>query len=182
MLSCADVIACEFSKAVASGDTFGSAFLKSLSALTKQKKMNETILKTVAEFALYGDPSCGLVQVPMKRAKGTRLLSISKTTADSANAFALYSCDGSSGAFSLYSMKTEDMAKIQLMSKKISEKGKEFMLSNFSKVSADKPQLFKVSGSKGYRAVYTEKIGDVESYVQLHLDEEGNIEETYISK
>lgn len=54
--SCADIICGEFTRLVISGESAGDAFNKARKRLTENEQDSSSI-KTLAEFALYGDPS-----------------------------------------------------------------------------------------------------------------------------
>ena len=55
--SCADIVIGEFIRHIAKGDTAGDAHIAGLKKLTSASEMDDSDIKTLAEFALYGDPS-----------------------------------------------------------------------------------------------------------------------------
>lgn len=186
-MSCADVIANTFTKGVTAGMTVGAAFLKALSAVGRGD-MDEIDIKTLAEFALYGDPCEVLVRTQQKKsANGMRKLSISKPARDESRAITLLSCSDSgitpkNGGFTLMSFDENERAKIQTMSHSIRETGKAFVLSNFSEMKEVEPTVYKVMGKAGYRAVYSKQQGPVKTVVNMHLDDLGHVQKIYTSK
>ena len=177
-MSCADIIANEFSKCVAKGMTVGTAFLRALDELCKGK-MDEIAIKTLAEFALYGDPSVTLVgsNAPKAYAASSGDLTMEKPKKNSQKSFKLVSCDG---AFSTYS--AGDNERIKLATYSVRQSGKEYMASNFSAMSGVEPKLFKLMGGGGYRAIYSKAEGGINTVVRVHTDENGNVETVYTSK
>ena len=55
--TCADIVIGEFIRHIAKGDTAGDAHIAGLKQLTSASEMDDSDIKTLAEFALYGDPS-----------------------------------------------------------------------------------------------------------------------------
>jgi hypothetical protein len=186
-LCCADIIAQSFTKSFAAGATAGNAFLGALSALFTPW-MCEQDIKTLAEFALYGDPSVTLIaggaKKAARRAAATKCSSVTK---DSSRGIKLLSCDGENGAMgakgvTLYSFSEEEQAHIKKMASHVSAVGKDYVLKKCSAMSDVQPKVFKVIGKEEYRAVYTKNDGKVKSVVAMHLDGNGNVKKVYHSK
>ena len=55
--SCADIVVGNFISGIASGKCAGDAFAAGLQKLAGQSQLDDTDIKTIAEFSLYGDPS-----------------------------------------------------------------------------------------------------------------------------
>ena len=55
--NCADIVIGEYIKHIAKGETAGDAHIAGLKKLTSASEMDDSDIKTLAEFALYGDPS-----------------------------------------------------------------------------------------------------------------------------
>ena len=183
-MSCADIIAGSFTSSVAKGMTVGAAFLKSLGELSRGT-MNEVAIKTLAEFALYGDPSVRLVASNSPETYSTvSNLSMAKTTKDPSRAFKLIPCDGSAahGGMTLMNFSMHDQAKIQNMAHSIRETGKGYIMSNFSTMSSVEPQVYKVFGRAGYRAIYSKRENGMSTVIRMHVDDNGNVEDVYTSK
>ncbi|MCR4572731.1 MAG: zinc ribbon domain-containing protein [Lentisphaeria bacterium] len=55
--TCADIVIGDFIRQIAKGETAGDAHLAGLKRLTSNSDMDDSDIKTLAEFSLYGDPS-----------------------------------------------------------------------------------------------------------------------------
>lgn len=187
-LACADLVVGKFAEQVSKGDTCGLAFLKGLTNQCRSR-MRESEIKTIAEFALYGDPSLKLIGTTSKNKKRTSKPSINKPRQNNAFAFSLFACNGEAttyeqkrGRLTLYSCSAQDMQKYKTMSFSINKTGNAFMTKNFSTSPNKEPRIYKLAGKNGYRAVYSSKTGSVNQTVILHLDDDGKIENVYVSK
>ena len=186
-LCCADVIAQNFTRGIANGMTAGNAFLGALSALSASW-MCEQDIKTMAEFALYGDPSVTLIAGGAKKAARRAAPSkFSATKKDASRGIKLMSCDdngdrSAKGVPTLYSCSPEEQAHIKKMASHVSEVGNNYVLEKFSSMKSVQPKVFKVMGKDEYRAVYTKNEGKVKSVVAMHLDGNGNVKKVYHSK
>lgn len=185
-MSCADVIANVFTESVAKGATCGQAFLNALEELFYDD-MNEAEIKTLAEFALYGDPSVVLIKNNQKKKPNKPVLS--KPKSNSSLAISLYSCNSAAatyerkrGKFTLYTCSPEKQSEYQNMSFAIERAGKAFMASTYSAMANEEPRVYKVIGREGYRAVYSKERGGIKDTVILHLDDNGKIKKIYTSK
>ena len=73
--SCADIVVGEFVRLVRAGWSAGDAYVEGLVRLCANERMDDTDVKTLAEFALYGDPSVrmtdGVSAKTMPKAKPT---------------------------------------------------------------------------------------------------------------
>jgi len=183
----ADIIADTYLKSVAKGKTFGESFLDALSVLNAQD-MDEIDIKTLAEFALYGDPSNALVNKSATKAFGKKPpITKAKTSKNASKRISLLSCDGISsasakGAPSLLSFSNEQRIQIQTMSKSIKKIGNDLIMSKYSSMASVEPKIFKVMGKSGYRAHYSKKEGKILSLVNIHLDDNGKVQKVYVSK
>ena len=177
-MSAADIIANTFTKHAAKGMTAGAAFLKALDELCRGR-MNEVAVKTLAEFALYGDPSVTLIEsnAPKTYSAASKIC-MSSPKKNPEKAFKLVPCGAD--AFTNYSL--NDRAKIQLTAYSVRENGKGYMMSNFSSMSNVEPKIFKLMGGGGYRAVYSKVEGGINTVIRVHTDEQGNVESVYTSK
>ena len=187
-LCCADVVAYNFTKGVAEGKTAGRAFLSALNALATPW-IDEEEIKTMAEFALYGDPSITLIAGSgQKAAQKAAPAKRSVTTKDSSRGIKLMSCDeetggrGAKGGLTMLSCSPEEQAHLKKMASVVSKSGNDYILQKFSAMGTVKPKVYKVMGKDEYRAVYTRTEGKVKTIVKMHLDGEGNVKKVYNSK
>ena len=149
--------------------------------------MDEVDIKTLAEFALYGDPSARLVKGKsnkiiknVKKKPTIRQKSVKKS-------FALMSCDsfgfvGRSNKSAGSGLSEMEKMQIRKMASNIKLIGKNALKSANAPISEVEPKVYKVVGSAGYRAIYTEETGNIQTVVRLHLDDDGNVEKMYTSK
>ena len=182
-MSAADIVACNFTSLVSKGYTVGEAFLSALGAVYSVD-MNEVAIKTLCEFALYGDPSVVLVDSGApKTYSSARNLSKSTPKRDSSRAFKLVPCDGSAGGFGgMSNYSTADHAKAQMMAYSVRQSGQKYMATNFSAMSGVEPKVFKLLGGNGYRAIYSKVESGIKTVVRVHTDENGNVDTVYTSK
>ena len=190
-IGCADIIAQQFTYHVAKGETVGESFLKALSELSN-REMSEIEIKTLAEFALYGDPSVKLIKPNahsmQKSKKFGATAKYSKPKKDKSRAILLASCDGSMAKgknsrivpFSHYSAK--EQSQMKMMANYVSKVGNDYVAKNFASVANVKPNVFKVVGKEEYRAVYAKKVGGIKVIVHMHMDGKGNMKRVYHSK
>ena len=187
-LSCADVIASEFTEGVADGMTVGKSFLAAIQTLVSRGYMDEEEIKTLAEFALYGDPSvCLVVRSGMRAAKGLAPTKRSTTKKDITRGISLMSCSDEGGLSSkngltLFGCSNEEQSRIQQIVAKVRRSGNAYMMQKYSSYGESEPKVYKVSGKEEYRAVYASTKGSVKSIVKMHLDAEGNVNKVYNSK
>ncbi len=186
-LCCADIIAKNFTAGIAKGETAGKSFLDALSALSSGYMCEEDI-KTLAEFALYGDPSVTLIAGSAKKATRSAATKFSSVKKDSSRGITLLSCDaengamGAKGGLTLYSFSPEEQAHIKQMVSHVSQKGNEYILKKCSAMESVQPKVYKVAGKEEYRAVYMKNEGKIKSVVNMHLDAKGNVTKVYHSK
>ncbi|MBR2341355.1 MAG: hypothetical protein IKA72_02985 [Clostridia bacterium] len=190
-LCCADVIAQVFTYAVACGLTSGMAFLAALSVLSDHE-MDDTEVKTLAEFALYGDPSVCLVDNPgahsKQKRKGGAAVKRSAVKRDSARSITLMSCtETNSGRNSKNIVKLKDVspveqAQIKKMADRVSKTSDHYVIQKCATMKNVKPNIYKVVGKEEYRAVYAKKEGAIKTVIKIHLDGAGNMTKVYHSK
>lgn len=186
-LCCADVIAQNFTKGIARGETAGKSFLEALSALSSGYMCEEDI-KTLAEFALYGDPSATLIAASAKKAAHRAApAKRSLTQKDASRAITLMSCSEEGGRCSkkgltMLSFSAEEQAHIKKMASHVTQTGNEYILKKFSAMQSVQPKVYKVMGKEEYRAVYQKTEGKIKTVVSMHLDGKGNVKKVYHSK
>lgn len=184
-MCCADVIANEFINSALNSNTAGSAFLSSLTALLKTG-YDESIIKTLAEFALYGDPS--IVPFGGKKAM-TSASTISKTQkaktkTNAAKAIKLIPCDLATinSKDVMFSNYAGEIQKAESAIKTVTMTSKTYVTEKFAAVSKKAPKIYKVADSDEYRTIYKTTVGKVKTYLKLHINGKGKVIKTYISK
>lgn len=188
-ISCADVIAQSFTSGVIGGMTVGNAFLSALTAISSGLSVDEEEIKTLAEFALYGDPSVVLISgVAKKSARMAEPAKLSAVSSDSTRGITLMSCSEGAGGRSakngitLLSFSADEQAHIKQMASRVSKTGNDYVLKKFSEMEKVEPKVYKVVGREEYRAVYSKNEGEIKNIVKMHLDGKGNVKKVYNSK
>lgn len=161
--SCADIIIPHFLYHVNEGYSYGDSFVHGLKKLDKMDDWDDTSIKTLAQFALYGDPSTSFKNNQQK---------LDNKTVSERKAFSI-NMPNIRRAVSL-SM-TSVTAKIEtLMSKYISEHHNKFI--------GCTPSHYKIFGSGIYQAVYIKKSSNTMDVLKLYYNDSGHILKEYISK
>lgn len=188
-MSCADVIAYNYTKNVAVGETFGESFLRALNAVYNDGDMDEEEIKTLAEFALYGDPSLRLVTAGKKSARPRKNKAPGQKTTKKKGSFgfSLMSCDnfgfvGRANKSAVSGLSEMEKLQIKKIAANLRLMGKNALKSANAPLSETDPHVFKVVGGDGYRAIYSKIENDVKTVVKLHMDENGTVEKMYESK
>lgn len=183
-IMCADIVCDEFIRCATRGEEFGESYLNAISRIVKTTCMDDTYIKTLAEYSLYGDPSERLTASASHCARGPkRKLALSIPETDESKSFDLMACGGAAD-YSISNFSTAEQAQITLMSQHITQTGKAFVMSNFSTMSDVEPEIFKVTGGAedGYRAFYAKTQDGIQTIVKLHLDSQGNVKQMYVSR
>ena len=183
-MSCADVVANRFTQCLVKGMTVGASFLGALSALTSTDSMDEEEIKTLAEFALYGDPSVTLINSVFKKEASRGSAKKNAVKKDSSRAIRLVDCESgrsAKGGDAIVSFTPEEKMRIESVVSKINESKGIFALEGTGSGGV-KPKVYKVLGREEYRAVYDQRAGKVRSITKMHLDGEGNVKKVYNSK
>jgi hypothetical protein len=184
-MCCADIIAYSFMRSVMDGKTAGEAFLDALTDVY-QSGADEECIKTLAEFALYGDPSL----TPFATAKVKAFASAKSkpkrviTGGNESRAIKLIPCDGETAKFSnyAYSNYAQESKQAKKVVKIVHEMSDGYVAKNYSAFASVRPMIYKVAGEDAYRTVYKMMDGDMKTIVKLHVDGEGNVQKTYVSK
>ena len=188
-MSCADIVANSFSSGIIRGLTAGKAFLNGLCELENKTYLNEAEIKTVAEFALYGDPSVVLISgMSNESAKRPSSSKRSAANRDRSLAVTLIPCNGIArkksrgGDVALQNFSPEIQTQLLETANRMSKVTNEIVMEKFSSMSNTEPCVYKVAGRNEYRAVYSKEIAGFKSIINMHLDEDGNVKTVYGSK
>ena len=188
-MTCADIIANVFLSEVAAGRIIGDAFAKALTKLTKDRD-DETVIKTLAEFALYGDPSLIFyntskiekVSFEIDEAKNADIYDtgIKKKLIPFNEQVGFYGRRGES--YVTVSFNEEANNNIKQVARVVNRVSKEYVSANYKEFSNTEPTMYKVYGYDEYRSVYSKEVEGIKETIRLHLDKNGNVIETYVSK
>ena len=190
-LYCADVIAQAFTYGMACGLPSGLSFLAALTVLCDHE-LDEAEIKTLAEFALYGDPSFELIKdTAKKKMKKASTLKMSSVSKDKSRAIMLASCTennndrmmkGSKNVVLLKECSTGEQAKMKKMAERVSKASDKYVMEKCATMKNVKPSVYKVVGKDEYRAIYAQVEDGIKKIVAMHLDAEGNMTKVYHSK
>ena len=185
-MSCADIIANVFLNNVADGYNLGDSFLKALEAVDNSSN-NEASIKTLAEFALYGDPTLVfrdriynnnqktfvVDQKAIRKTASMKLIPFNNSVG--------YYGRGNNAILNV-SFSPQENQDIKLMANVIDKCSNEFINCNYKEFSDETPTMYRLYGTDEYRSVYKKSFGDVQEILYLHLDSKGNVKEVYNSK
>lgn len=171
--TCADIIIGTFLKRICNGESAGDAYCEGLRALISSETPDDSTIKTLAEFSLYGDPSA------RTRKKITKSI-LSKAVA---------------GASKGIHVPMPDIRRA-VNAKLVSADCKAVLAyrSNPAKFAVNKnfnieeylqdiePKYYQVGQSNFYQAVYNKTIGLHNVTVKVYFDENGNVTKELFSK
>ena len=186
-MGCADVIANVFMNSVIKGMELGDSFKTALVKLNKDQ-MRETEIKTLVEFALYGDPSLVFIENKMKNIAFERQeMKITEVEEDVARAIELIPISPLEGFVKNGNIKNVAYSPSQNQAIKnianvIQNCSAKFVNCGHEAFSETQPLLFKLYGSNEYRSLYQKEVNGINEILYLHLDGEGNVKEAYSSK
>lgn len=161
--SCADIIIPHFLYHVNEGYSYGDSFVYGLKNLDAKSDWDDTSIKTLAQFGLYGDPSTCLK-------KGNRELK--RKTVPSKKSFSI----------NMPNVRRAVSLSIASVSAKIEEKMSTYISEKHCKFIGCVPSHYKVSGSNLNQAVYIKKCSDTVDVLKLYYNDSGHILKEYISK
>ena len=155
---CADVIISRFLREVKAGSQFGPAFLAAMQELWSCREKDDTLVKTLAQFALYGDPSVRLTEkaAPTYRHSGKLAVPMPDI----------------SGAMQI------SLTKVNMQI----EKSLQQYVGKYHETFRDvTPQYYSVRSGMG-QAVYTKQLGADWQILKLYHDAFGRVTREYVSR
>lgn len=159
--SCADIIVREYLKNLNSGLTSGESYLCALKALVNSS-MDDASIKTMAEFALYGDPSLKINNEKMEELKRTEV----KTR------LAVFIPDvRNSVRYSLCSVSNAIESKLN---EYLNRYHKDFM--------TVQPKHYNSNVFGKNQSIYERDCGKFRQILKVYYDKDGNISKEYLSK
>ncbi|SOD14157.1 zinc-ribbon domain-containing protein [Fibrobacter sp. UWB16] len=172
--TCADIIVGTFLKKVQEGKSAGDAYCDALSALMSEKDADDSTIKTLAEFSLYGDPSIQLVyDTQQKYAKGFNqtVSRIKIPMPDVYRAVKSVLIEKDCNVVKAFLPKLEQyQVKVKTS----------FDMSDY--MQGIEPKYYKVGTNNLYQAVYEKSFGDWKSLMKIYFDGNGNIKKQLFSK
>lgn len=162
-VSCAVILVGEFTNGINRGLTAGDAYIFGLKELTKKNKLKDAALKTLAEFALYGDPVAGF------------------KTAQSMNPLFFEQDDDGSFNTEIHipmpDVRRAVRLKLAIVNQTIAKKVTDFVVNYYEEFSTVIPTYCEMTGCGGYQAIYSKDDGPIQRIMKIYFDAQGNIEE-----
>ncbi len=166
-LSCADKIVEDFLLNVSKGYTVGDAYVMSLDNFT-DSVMNPCELTTMAEFALYGDPSLRI------RSRNT---CVGKTMFEKPNM-----SFSSKIQVPMIDVRSAVALKIVKINKALEKTLQNFVSDKFTDYALSSPTIYKVGETNQYQATYAKHTKWFSTYMNIYFNEKGDILKVYHSK
>jgi hypothetical protein len=170
--SCADILVGEFLRQLAAGETAGDAYMAGVELLAEQDELDDAEVKTLAEFALYGDPSvcagsCGARTKSIAKPLHSRMQDFHIPMPDVRRAVSLAI--------------TEIDAKIE---KAIDEYAAANLLPELLEVPKDsiKQHIYRFADKDRYVKVYSLGNGVIDRSARVYFDGKGTIRKGLVSK
>ena len=160
---CADLVVGEYIESLAQGSCAGEAFLRGLRKLIALHRTTDSDIKTLAEFALYGDPAVSLSggATQAKSVSSLRRRGIHVPMPDVRRAVEL---------------------RLVQVSEEISNKLTDYIKTNHPNFSGITPEHYQVSGYGGYQAMYSNNTLHGTQILKIYFDSAGIIDRVYVSK
>ena len=171
--TCADIIIGTFLKALCDGESAGDAYCEGMKNLMNSETPDDSTIKSLAEFSLYGDPSARTrkcitkpilsksltesskeIYVPMpdiRQAVTTKLV-------DANNKAVIAFCNNSSKFKANHNFNIEDFLKDV------------------------EPKYYQVGQRNLYQAIYNKVVGEHKATIKVYFDEYGNVTKELFSK
>ncbi len=170
-LSCADAMVGKFIKYVSEGYSLGASYIKSLKDMLNNddsKKLRGEECKTLASFALYGDPS-------LKCFKANIELNESK----------YLDCEASKDTsihIVMPDIITAVEARIAKVNQKIAEIIDNFVNTTYPSFSGAKPTYFRLEDNSGYTVSYNKMQNGLTKIMNIYFDDIGNVTDVFVTK
>lgn len=171
--TCADIIIGTFLKALCDGESAGDAYCEGMKNLMNSETPDDSTIKTLAEFSLYGDPSARTRKCITKSILSKSLTESSKeiyvpmpdirqavTTklVDASNKAVVAFCNNSS------KFKANHNFNIEVFLKDV------------------EPKYYQVGQRNLYQAIYNKVVGEHKATIKVYFDEYGNVTKELFSK
>lgn len=169
--SCADIVIGEFIKQIAKGETAGDAHIAGLKQLSKNS-MNDSDIKTLCEFALYGDPSACTGK--------NKNISSGKSFGFASHLGTFGAKNGSAGFHvSMPDVHSAVRLSLAAVDVKITELINIHVYDSYENMRGIIPKTYVDSNTKMYQSVYEDSSKNI---VKIYFDSFGNIKKELSSK
>ena len=171
--TCADVIIGTFLKALCDGESAGDAYCEGMKSLMNSETPDDSTIKTLAEFSLYGDPSARTKKCITKSVLAKNLAETSKEIyvpmPDIRRAVTTKLVDTSNKAVAAFRNNSSKF-----------KANANFNMDDFLKDV--EPKYYKVGQDNLYQAVYNKVVGLHKATIKVYFDEYGNVTKELYSK
>lgn len=173
--NCADIMIGTYMKKVANGESAGDAYCAAMKDLMNDEDPDDSTIKTLAEFSLYGDPSARMGKNKSKSvlakafggvAKGLRV-----PMPDVRRAVKSMQIDVNNKA-------------VQAFQSKLSTNTKAFStgFNIMDYMQGVEPSYFQVGSKNLFQACYSKTVGKFTQIAKVYFDDNGKIKKTLLSK
>lgn len=171
--TCADVIIGTFLKALCDGESAGDAYCEGMKCLMNSETPDDSTIKTLAEFSLYGDPSARTKKCITKSV-------LAKSLAETSKEIYVPMPDiRRSVTTKLVDTSNKAVAAFRNNSSKFKANAN-FNMDDFLKDV--EPKYYKVGQDNLYQAVYNKVVGLHKATIKVYFDEYGNVTKELFSK
>lgn len=171
--TCADIIIGTFLKALCDGESAGDAYCEGMKNLMNSETPDDSTIKTLAEFSLYGDPSARTRKCITKSILSKSLTESSKEIyvpmPDIRCAVTTKLVDASNKAIAAFRNNSSKF-----------KANANFNIDDFLKDV--EPKYYKVGQDNLYQAVYNKVVGLHKATIKVYFDEYGNVTKELFSK
>lgn len=171
--TCADIIIGTFLKEVSNGESAGDAYCEALKLLMSSEEPNDSTIKTLAEFSLYGDPSArtrrNITKSILSKAVAESSRGIHVPMPDIRRAVNAKLIDADCKAVLAYRNNPVKFAA-----------NRNFNIAEY--LQDVEPKYYQVGQTNLYQAVYNKTFGLHKTTVKVYFDESGNVKKELFSK
>ena len=171
--TCADIIIGTFLKEVYNGESAGDAYCEALKLLMSSEEPNDSTIKTLAEFSLYGDPSArtrkNITKSILSKALAESSRGIHVPMPDIRRAVNAKLVDADCKAVLAYRNNPVKFAA-----------NRNFNIAEY--LQDVEPKYYQVGQTNLYQAIYNKTFGLHKTTVKVYFDESGNVKKELFSK
>lgn len=175
--TCADIMIGVFLKCLSEGESAGDAYCAAMEELMSENSPNDTTVKTLAEFSLYGDPSVGMngkkSKSKFKKLFGGLLKGLHVPMPDIRRALAAVQLASEHRAAQIFRNMIYNQGKS--LTSKLSFSMMDYM-------QGIDPKFYKVGDTGLYQAVFVNNEGPFSCIAKVYFDEKGSIKQQLVSK
>lgn len=175
--TCADIMIGTFLKKISEGESSGDAYCAAMDDLMSDGNLNDSTIKTLAEFSLYGDPSVGMGRYKAKSKIKKLLSGVSKglrvPMPDIRRALAAVQLASEHRAAQIFRNMIYSQGKS--LTSKLSFSMMDYM-------QGIDPKFYQVGDTGLYQAVFVNNKGPFSRIAKVYFDAKGAIKQQLVSK